>query len=139
MQEVDRLGRNLLEGLIVPTDLLSRGIAVKVLDGIAAAEHTERSLIPDLALALALAEGRRRDMVRKIRNCLDAARSRGRSGGRQRVVDADKHRIIIARHLDGESIRTIATATKLSVGTVHAVVADHRATDRTEPSLTLWA
>ena len=71
---------------------------------------------------------RRRDIVRKTRNGLDAARNRGRTGGRPRVVDADKHRIIIARHLDGESIRTIASATKLSIGTVHATLTDHHAT-----------
>src|SRR5690625_2994783 len=53
VQEVDRLGRNLLEGLIVLNDLFERGIAVKVLEGIAAGEHTERSLILDMALALA--------------------------------------------------------------------------------------
>lgn len=43
--------RNLLEGLIVLNDLFLRGVAVKVMEGIAAGEHTERSLIPDLALA----------------------------------------------------------------------------------------
>ncbi|WP_311922112.1 recombinase family protein [Microbispora sp. H10836] len=53
VQEVDRLGRNLLEGLIVLNDLFQRGVGVKVLEGIAAGEHTERSLILDLALALA--------------------------------------------------------------------------------------
>lgn len=61
------------------TDLFARGIAVKVLEGIAAGEHTERNLILDLALALA--EDRRRDIVRKTRNGLDAARKRGRTGG----------------------------------------------------------
>jgi len=124
VQEVDRLGRNLLEGLLVLNDLFSRGIAVKVLDGIAAGEHTERSLILDLALALA--EDRRRDIVRKTRDGLAAARARGRTGGRPRVVDSDKRRIILARHADGESIRTIARATKVSVGTVHKVLVDHR-------------
>ena len=104
VQEVDRLGRNLLEGLLVLNDLFSRGIAVKVLDGIAAGEHTDRSLILDLALALA--EDRRRDIVRKTRDGLAAARARGRTGGRPRVVDTDKRRIILARHADGESIRT---------------------------------
>ena len=59
VQEVDRLGRNLLEGLIVLSGLFERGIGVKVLEGIAAGEHTERSLILDLALALA--EDRRRE------------------------------------------------------------------------------
>jgi len=124
VQEVDRLGRNLLEGLLVLNDLFSRGIAVKVLDGIAAGEHTERSLILDLALALA--EDRRRDIVRKTRDGLAAARARGRTGGRPRVVDTDKRRIILARHADGESIRTIARATKVSVGTVHKVLVEHR-------------
>jgi DNA invertase Pin-like site-specific DNA recombinase len=124
VQEVDRLGRNLLEGLLVLNDLFSRGIAVKVLDGIAAGEHTDRSLILDLALALA--EDRRRDIVRKTRDGLAAARARGRTGGRPRVVDTDKRRIILARHADGESIRTIARATKVSVGTVHKVLVDHR-------------
>jgi DNA invertase Pin-like site-specific DNA recombinase len=123
VQEVDRLGRNLLEGLLVLNDLFSRGIAVKVLDGIAAGEHTDRSLILDLALALA--EDRRRDIVRKTRDGLAAARARGRTGGRPRVVDTDKRRIL-ARHADGESIRTIARATKVSVGTVHKVLVDHR-------------
>jgi len=61
VQEVDRLGRNLLEGLMVLNDLFQRGIGVKVLEGIAAGEHTERSLILDLALALA--EDQRRDMA----------------------------------------------------------------------------
>ncbi len=124
VQEVDRLGRNLLEGLLVLNDLFSRGIAVKVLDGIAVGEHTERSLILDLALALA--EDRRRDFVRMAFAGLAAARARGRTGGRPRVVDADKRRVILARHGEGESIRTIARATKVSVGTVHNVLAGHR-------------
>lgn len=84
VQEVDRLGRNLLEGLIVLNDLFERGIAVKVLEGIAAGEHKERSLILDLALALA--EDRRRDIVRKTKDGLEAARKRGRVGGRKPVM-----------------------------------------------------
>jgi DNA invertase Pin-like site-specific DNA recombinase len=82
VQEVDRLGRNLLEGLIVLSHLAERGIGVKVLEGIAAGEHTERSLILDLALALA--EDRHRDIVRKTRDGLEAARRR------RPVVDDDK-------------------------------------------------
>ncbi|GGL18928.1 hypothetical protein Sme01_47680 [Sphaerisporangium melleum] len=122
VQEVDRLGRNLLESLIVLNDLFQRGIAVKVLDGIAAGEHTERSLI--LALALALAEDRRRDIVKKTKNGLDSARARGRIGGRivvvvVDVVDDDKRRVILARRAEGHSIREIAAAVKVSVGVVH--------------------
>lgn len=120
VQEVDRLGRSLLEGLLVLNDLFSRGIAVKVLDGIAAGEHLERTLILDLALALA--EDRRRDIIRKTRNGLEVARAHGRVGGRPRVVDPDKQRIILARRADGESIRTIARTTNVSVGTIHSII-----------------
>ncbi|RCG24528.1 hypothetical protein DQ384_33270 [Sphaerisporangium album] len=66
-----------MEGLIVLNDLFQQGIGVKVLEGIAAGEHTERSLILDIALALA--EDRRRDIIRKTKNGLDAARARGRA------------------------------------------------------------
>ncbi|MDQ1051216.1 recombinase family protein [Streptomyces sp. V4I2] len=102
VQEVDRLGRNLLEGLIVLNDLFQRCIALMVREGIASGEHTERSLVLDLALALA--EDRRRDIVRKTKNGLESARTRTRTrtrtrararvGGRRPVVDADKRRVI---------------------------------------------
>ena len=122
VQEVDRLGRNLLEGLVVLTDLFERGIGVKVLEGVAAGEHTERSLVLDLALALA--EDRRRDISRKTRNGLEAARRRGKVGGRPSVVDDDKRAAILARRERDESIREIAAGVGVSVGTVHRVVAE---------------
>jgi DNA invertase Pin-like site-specific DNA recombinase len=122
VQEVDRLGRNLLEGLIVLNDLFQRGVGVKVLEGIAAGEHTERSLILDLALALA--EARRRDIARKTRNGLEAARSRSRVGGRRPVVDDDKRAAILDRRRRGESIRTIAAGVGVSIGVVHKTLAD---------------
>lgn len=125
VQEVDRLGRNLLEGLVVLNDLFERGRAVKVLDGIAAGEHTERSLILDMALALA--EDRRRDISRKTKNGLEAARKRGRVGGRPRVIDDDKRAVILARREKGESIRVIAGVLGVSVGTVHNVLAEEAA------------
>ncbi|MEV4183937.1 recombinase family protein [Streptosporangium canum] len=125
VQEVDRLGRNLLEGLIVLNDLFQRGVGVKVLEGIAAGEHTERSLILDLALALA--EDRRRDIVRKTKNGLEAARKRGRVGGRRPVVDDDKRAAVLARRQRGESIRTIAAGVKVSIGVVHKTLAEAQA------------
>ncbi|MCC5582185.1 helix-turn-helix domain containing protein [Microtetraspora sp. AC03309] len=98
-------------------------IAVKVLEGIAVGEHTERSLILDLALALS--EDRRRDIVRKTKNGLEAARRRGRVGGRRPVVD-DKRAAILARRRRGESIRAIAASVKVSIGVVHKTIAEAR-------------
>lgn len=132
VQEVDRLGRNLLEGLIVLNDLFQRGVAVKVLEGIAAGEHTERSLILDLALALS--EDRRRDIVRKTKDGLEAARRRGHVGGRRPVVDDDKRAAILARRERGESIRTIATGVKVSVGVVHKTLTETKNPNTTTPN-----
>lgn len=122
VQDAKRLGRNLLEGLIVLNDLFQRGIAVKILEGIAAGEHTERSLILDLALALA--EDQRRDIVRNTKDGLEAARRRGRVGGRPTVVDDDKRRAILARRDEGQSLRTIATGVGISLAVVHKVVTE---------------
>jgi DNA invertase Pin-like site-specific DNA recombinase len=121
VQEADRLGRNLLEGLIVLTDLFGQGVAVKILEGIAAGEHVERSLILDLALALA--EDRRRDIVRRTRNGLESAARQGRIGGRPRVVDEDKRRAILARRAGGQSLREISRGVGVSVAVVHGEVA----------------
>ncbi|WP_245570307.1 recombinase family protein [Microbacterium luticocti] len=130
VQEVDRLGRNLLEGLIVLNDLFEQGKAVKVLEGIAAGEHTERTFLLDLALALA--EDRRRDIVKKTKNGLEAARARGKVGGRPRVVDDDKRAVILTRREKGQSIRVIADAVGVSVGTVSSVLKDAAVTDDAE-------
>ncbi|MFD3431281.1 recombinase family protein [Nocardia fluminea] len=120
VQEADRLGRNLLEGLIVLNDLFQQGISVKILSGIAAGEHTERNLILDMALALA--EDRRRDISRKTRNGLESAARRGHKGGRPRVVDDDKRRAILARRAEGQSLREISRGVGVSLAVVHGEV-----------------
>jgi len=47
------------------------------------------------------------------------AHARGRVGGRRPVVDDDKRRVILTRRAEGQSIREIAVAVKVSVGVVH--------------------
>ncbi|MBV9314435.1 MAG: recombinase family protein [Pseudonocardia sp.] len=120
VQEADRLGRNLLGGLIILNELFEQGVAVKILTGIAAGEHTERSLILDLALALA--EDRRRDIVRKTRKGLESATRQGRTGGQPRVVDEDKRRAILARRAEGQSLREISRGVGVSLAVVHGKV-----------------
>jgi hypothetical protein len=44
----------ILKSRLTPTELFERGVSVKVLDGMAKGEHTERGLIPDRAFALEL-------------------------------------------------------------------------------------
>jgi DNA invertase Pin-like site-specific DNA recombinase len=91
------------------------------MEGIAAGEHVERSLILDLALALA--EDRRRDIAR-TKNGLKSARSHGRVGGRPTVVDDDKRRAILARRAEGQSLRTIARGVGVSLAVVHRIASE---------------
>lgn len=114
VQEVDRLGRSLLDGLIILNDLFERGIAVKVLEGIAAGEHKERSLILDLALALA--EDRRRDIVKKTKDGLEAARRRGRVGGRKPVMTEALVVQAVALRDKGFTIRQIQPHLRITEG-----------------------
>ena len=138
VQEADRLGRNLLEGLIMLNELFEHGVAVKILEGIAAGEHAERNLILDLALALA--EDRRRDIVRKTRNGLASAARQGRVGGRPRVVDEDKRRAILARRAEGQSLREISRGVGVSLAVVHGEVRAAEANDlKTAPHNSLTA
>ena len=124
VQEVDRLGRNLVEGLVVLNDLFEHDVAVKVLDGIAAGEHTERSFILDMALALA--EDRRRDISRKTKDGLEAAKRRGKVGGRPTVLDDDKRTVITARREKGESLREIAESIGVSASTVWNALSEQK-------------
>lgn len=57
---------------------------------------------------------------------LEAARRRGRVGGRRPIVDDDKRVAILARRQRGESIRTIAADVKGSIGVVHKTLTDAR-------------
>ena len=127
MQEVDRLGRNLLEGLIVLNDLFERGVAVKVLEGIAAGEHLERSRPRSRARP---GEDRRRDIARKTRNGLDSARVVAGSGaadrGRRRASRDP------CRKGEGQSLREIARGVEAEPGCGHRVVTEHGAQPRTE-------
>ncbi|WP_405848200.1 recombinase family protein [Streptomyces niveus] len=84
VQEVDRLGRDTLTGLVTLAELFERNISVKVIEGVGAGEHTEMNLL--LELALVLASERRRDIVKKTKDGLAAARTRGRVGGRRPVM-----------------------------------------------------
>jgi DNA invertase Pin-like site-specific DNA recombinase len=118
------LAQSMLEGLDVLNDLFEQGVAVKILEGMAAGDHTERSLFLDHGGDIA--ELRRRLLSQRIKAGLQAARERGDVGGRPTVVNGDRRAGILSRREQGEPIRTIARSTGVSVGTVHSVLAKER-------------
>lgn len=120
-QEVYRLGRNLIEGLVVVPSSCGRGIAVNLLDGIAKGEHTEHSIVLDMAITLG--EDCRRDIAREAKNTLEPGHGRAGIGGRPKVIDDDKRAVIMSRREKGEPIRESATAVGVSIGAVHSTLA----------------
>lgn len=114
VQEVDRLGRDTLTGLMTLAELFQRNIAVKVLEGVGAGEHTEMNLL--LELALVLASERRRDIVKKTKNGLDAARARGRVGGRRPVMTEPLVVQAVALREKGYSLKQIQPHLRIADG-----------------------
>lgn len=120
VQEVGRLGRNTLEGLIVLDYLFEHHVAVMVLEGAAAGEHTERNVILDIAHALA-EDHRRRDVDRKPKDGPESVRMLGKVAGHPLVIDADKRAAILARLKKGDSVHVIARELHIPVKTVYDV------------------
>ncbi|MEU8642219.1 recombinase family protein [Streptomyces sp. NPDC048674] len=114
VQEVDRLGRDTLTGLMTLAELFERNIAVKVLEGVGAGEHKESNLL--LELALVLATERRRDIVKKTKNGLEAARARGRVGGRRPVMTEPLLVQAVALREKGYSLKQIQPHLRISEG-----------------------
>lgn len=120
VQKVGRLGQTMFDGMEVLTDLVDRGVVVKVLDGALAGEHADRSFVLDQCLEISA-------LQRQIRRShaqegIAAAREHGAVHGRPRVVDADKRARILFRFERGDTLRSIARSADVSVGTVHNVV-----------------
>ncbi|MYR36392.1 recombinase family protein [Streptomyces sp. SID4944] len=135
VQEVDRLGRDTLTGLMTLAELFQRNIAVKVLEGVGAGEHTEMNLL--LELALVLASERRRDIVKKTKNGLEAARARGRVGGRRPVMTEPLVVQAVALRNKGYSLKQIQPHLRIgegknkgknpSIGAISQALRDHDA------------
>jgi DNA invertase Pin-like site-specific DNA recombinase len=114
VQEVDRLGRDTLTGLMTLAELFQRNIAVKVLEGVGAGEHKEMNLL--LELALVLASERRRDIVKKTKDGLVAARARGRVGGRRPVMTEALTIQAVALREKGFTLRQIQPHLRITEG-----------------------
>lgn len=105
VSEVSRLGRNTLEGLITLRDLFDKGIAVRILDGLAKGDHVEESLILDIALAISAEQ--RREIARATKKGLDAARKRGAYLGRRKVMTPELTHVALTLRKQGYTLRQI--------------------------------
>ncbi|GAB4100538.1 recombinase family protein [Sinomonas halotolerans] len=102
--KLDRLGRSLANLISLFDELGARGVGVRVLDNpVLSTDGTSAQAKLLLGIFGALAEFERALISERTRTGLEAARARGRRGGRPRVT-ADDPRVIRAktRHAAGE-------------------------------------
>lgn len=114
------LANSTIDGLEILDQIESRGTRVLVLDGLAIGTGDRRENV--LILSREIAELRRASVSYRIRAGIRAARERGTAHGRPTVVDADTLTEVRALRQQGHSIRAIAHATGVSVGTVHHIL-----------------
>lgn len=114
------LAQTSIDGLGVLVDLVDRGIAVRVLSGMGEGDHSEPSFF--LTQCREIADLRQNLWTDRIKAGLKASQESGSPIGRPRLVTHTQRNEIITRRGRGESIRSIALAVELSVGTVHNVL-----------------
>lgn len=103
--KLDRLGRNLRHLVATAEDLRDRGIGLKVLAG-AGAQIDTTTANGRLAFGIfaAFAEFERELIAERTRAGLEAARARGRRGGRPRKMDLQTLQIAIAAMSDRKTV-----------------------------------
>ncbi|MFF7308193.1 recombinase family protein [Streptomyces sp. NPDC008137] len=123
VQEVDRLGRNLLDGLLLMGHLGEQGYPLRVLKGIGAGDHYPEDHPKHdpqadmmLKLAMLLAEERRKDISRKTKNGLEAARKSGKQFGRRPVMTEPLVIQAVALRAQGFTIRQIQPHLRITEG-----------------------
>lgn len=116
------LARNFVDGWRVLLDLLRQGTPVRVLEGSDAGSYRAESEFNANAREITQMEAKMRSD--EVTRGMEAARQRGSVIGRPRVVNDEIRLAILSRRHEGTSLRSIAHDVGVSVGTVHAVVAN---------------
>lgn len=120
--KLDRLGRDLRHLVTVADDLSSRGVGLRVLSG-APIDTTTPAGRLTFQLFAALAEFERELTRERVKAGLEAARRRGRLGGRPRALSAAKVRIAAAAMKDQTtSAKRIAEEMGVSTTTLYRYV-----------------
>lgn len=121
--KLDRLGRNTKNVLEVIEDLTARNVGFRSLtEGLDTTGPMGKAMITIMA---AFAELERSTMLERTRAGLDAAKAKGRAGGRPSVVDTKKLDTIKKLAASGDHTRAeIASMVKVSQATIYRVLAD---------------
>jgi DNA invertase Pin-like site-specific DNA recombinase len=120
--KLDRLGRNTKHLLEIVEELAQRGIALKTLTGYAIDTSTPHGKLV-LHLFAALAEYERALIQERIMAGIQAARARGRKGGRRSRLSPEQQQAAIAMVQGGMTVVAVAQTLGCSRHTVYKALA----------------
>ena len=118
---IDRLARNLSEGLSTVQELHDQGIHIRaVREGLDTADDSPTAKLM-LHMLLSLAEWERESIKDRIQAGVDRAAAEGRTGGRPPALDSEKVEAIRDFLANCESVSAAARTFKVSRATIRAV------------------
>jgi len=128
VSKLDRLGRSQVEVINRLSDLQTKGIYVRTLDGLINTRGLGKLAPLVIGLLTGLAEVERSLIQERTKESVEhRRRTGGNLGGRPKTSDK-KERLVIRLRDEGESYRSIRDQTGLSLATIQRILKDHTTT-----------
>ena len=125
VSKLDRLGRSQVEVINRLSDLQTKGIYIRTLDGLINTRGLGKLAPPVIGLLTGLAEVERSLIQERTKESVEhRRRTGGNLGGRPKTSDK-KERLVIRLRDEGESYRSIRDQTGLSLATIQRILKDH--------------
>jgi DNA invertase Pin-like site-specific DNA recombinase len=125
VSKLDRLGRSQVEVINRLSDLQTKGIYVRTLDGLINTRGLGKLAPLVIGLLTGLAEVERSLIQERTKESVEHRRKTGGNlGGRPKTSDK-KERLVIRLRDEGESYRSIRDQTGLSLATVQRIIKDY--------------
>ena len=123
--KLDRLGRSQVEVINRLSDLQTKGIYVRTLDGLINTRGLGKLAPLVIGLLTGLAEVERSLIQERTKESVEhRRRTGGNLGGRPKTSDK-KERLVVRLRDEGESYRSIRDQTGLSLATIQRILKDH--------------
>ena len=125
VSKLDRLGRSQVEVINRLSDLQTKGIYVRTLDGLINTRGLGKLAPLVIGLLTGLAEVERSLIQERTKESVEhRRRTGGNLGGRPKTSDK-KERLVVRLRDEGESYRSIRDQTGLSLATIQRILKDH--------------
>ena len=125
VSKLDRLGRSQVEVINRLSDLQTKGIYVRTLDGLINTRGLGKLAPLVIGLLTGLAEVERSLIQERTKESVEhRRRTGGNLGGRPKTSDK-KERLVIRLRDEGESYRSIRDQTGISLATIQRILKDH--------------